>query len=427
MTKITPSGVVALFAIVLAGCAGGNDRSPVAPGASTTASSSENVPATGNNVGTDSAESGGTAPSSMETDTGTGAGGTTAPSPVFAASMAAAVTLPTPSGLNPSFSGNFLDVNSFPLDLILSGGPPKDGIPALTNPPFAPDASYLSDEDLVLGVVINGVARAYPHNIGWWHEIVNDEIGGEFITVTFCPLTGTGLVFDATDDNGEQFELGVSGLLFNTNLIMYDRRDGTTLYPQMTFTGVQGSRQGDALSLLPVVETTWATWRRLHPDTQVVAEGTYSAGQYGSYPYGNYRSNDGLFLFPLTPSLTSFDGAKEMVLGVRLDGEAKAYPFGKMGTQTIINDQVGGVDIVVLWDRESSLVIPYARQVGDQVLSFEIAADDGFPFLLKDRETKSLWNVNGLALEGPLAGYQRTTACISPGFTFWQDTAVWSP
>ena len=215
--------------------------------------------------------------------------------------MGSATSLPTPSGLNPSFEGNFLDVNSFPLNLILSGGPPKDGIPALTNPAFAADAAYLFDEDLVLGVVINGVARAYPHNTGWWHEIVNDEIGGEFISVTFCPLTGIGLVFDATDETGEQFELGVSGLLFNTNLIMYDRRDGTTLYPQMTFTGLQGSREGQALSLLPVMETTWSTWKRLHPDTLVVAEGPYSVTRYGSYPYGNYRSNDGQFLFPLTP------------------------------------------------------------------------------------------------------------------------------
>ena len=84
----------------------------------------------------------------------------------------------------------------------------------------------------MLGVAINGEARAYPHNIGWWHETVNDKIGGRAISVTFCPLTGMGLVFDATDAHGGQFQLGVSGLLFNTNLVMYDRRDGDTLYPR---------------------------------------------------------------------------------------------------------------------------------------------------------------------------------------------------
>ena len=420
MSKISVSGMIGFLVMSFAGCGGGEDKSPLA-------SPTPSPPSSGG-----MAE--GSTPESNGESTQAGTVGSSDSSPILGGEtrMGSATSLPSPSGLNPSFVGNFLDVNSFPLNLILSGGPPKDGIPALTNPTFAADATYLFDEDLVLGVVINGVARAYPHNIGWWHEIVNDEIGGEFISVTFCPLTGTGLVFDATDETGEQFELGVSGLLFNTNLIMYDRRDGTTLYPQMTFTGLQGSREGQALSLLPVVETTWSTWKRLHPDTQVVAEGPYSVTRYGSYPYGNYRTNDGQFLFPLTPPLQSFDGAKDMVLGVRLDGEAKAYPFEKMGHQAIINDQVGGVDIAVLWDRESSLAIPYARQVGDQVLSFELQTDDGFPFLLRDRETQSLWNVNGQAIEGPLEGRQLTqvpahNSMYFAWITFWQNSEVWVP
>ena len=421
MSKISVSGMIGFLIISFAGCGGGEDKSPLA----------SPMPSTPSSGGV---AEGSTTPESNGESTQAGTVGSSDSSPILGGGtgMGPATSLPTPSGLNPSFAGNFLDVNSFPLDLIVSGGPPKDGIPALTNPAFGADASYLTDQDLVLGVFINGVARAYPHNIGWWHEIVNDEIGGEFIAVTFCPLTGTGLVFDATDEQGEQFELGVSGLLFNTNLIMYDRRDRTTLYPQMTFTGLQGPREGQALRLLPMVETTWGTWKSLHPDTQVVAEGPYSAARYGSYPYGNYRTNDGLFLFPLTPALGSFDGAKDMILGVRLDGEAKAYPYEKMEHQAIINDQVGGVEIAVLWDRESSLAIPYARQVGDQVLSFELHTDGGFPFLLRDRETQSLWNVNGQAIEGPLEGQQLTqvpahNSMYFAWITFWQNSEVWVP
>jgi predicted small lipoprotein YifL len=128
---------------------------------------------------------------------------------------------------------NFLDVNRFPINLLISGGVSKDGIPALTRPDFVSPssngASYLSDSDMVLGVFINGVAKAYPHNIGWHHEIINDEISGQHIVVTFCPLTGTGLVFDGRGDDEAPIELGVSGLLFNNNLVMYDRRDDTTL------------------------------------------------------------------------------------------------------------------------------------------------------------------------------------------------------
>ena len=183
-------------------------------------------------------------------------------------------------------------------------------------------------------MVINGQAKAYPHNIGWWHEIVNDRVGGHPISVTFCPLTGTGLVFDARDKDGSHFELGVSGLLFNTNLVMYDRRDGRTLYPQLYFTSVQGPRHGESLTLLPVTETRWSTWKRLHPNTQVVAEGTYASSQYTRYPYGAYRTDNAYLIFGISPSLeknpnpiASQFGAKDRVLGLRFNGQAKAYPF----------------------------------------------------------------------------------------------------
>ena len=146
-----------------------------------------------------------------------------------------------------------------------SGGVPRDGIPAMTNPQVvAPqEAHYLSDSDLVLGVVINGEARAYPHNLGWKHEIVNDQLGGQYICVTFCPLTSTGLVFDGTAPDSSQIELGVSGMLINSNLVMYDRRDEETLYPQMIYAGISGKHRGQSLTLLPVVETTWGLWRGL--------------------------------------------------------------------------------------------------------------------------------------------------------------------
>jgi hypothetical protein len=145
----------------------------------------------------------------------------------------------SPIGTASPFTGSLLQ--SFPLSQVVSGGVPKDGIPALTNPPAVDPSGvgFLAEEDLVLGLVIDGVARAYPENLGWRHEIVNDEIGGHSFSVTFCPLTGTGLVFEAAD--GGPLELGVSGRLFNNNLVMYDRRDGETLYPQLYFTGVSGS------------------------------------------------------------------------------------------------------------------------------------------------------------------------------------------
>ncbi len=344
----------------------------------------------------------------------------------------------SPFGADSPFQGSTLDQDSFPVWGIISGGVPKDGIPAITNPALvgADAISFVADEDLVLGVVVDGVARAYPENIGWWHEIVNDEIGGHSISVTFCPLTGTGLVFEAAD--GGPLELGVSGRLFNSNLVMYDRRDGETLYPQIYFTGVSGGRTGESLTLLPVVETTWRTWKTLHPDTQVV-DGVFPDSRYRQYPYRSYRTDNDHLIFPLDPRIddninpyADDYGRKDSMLGVRLNGAPRAYLFDKMGQQTAINDELGGVDILVVWDRDSHLALPFSREVDGQSLTFEIEDDGEFPFSLVDEQTGSVWSIHGVATEGPMAGARLTQVPAHNSFwfawvTFWQDTDMWTP
>ena len=173
-------------------------------------------------------------------------------------------------------------------DHLRGGGVPRDGIPAVTNPSFVPASeAQLGELDPVLGVFMEGVAKAYPEAIGWRHEIINDQIGERFISVTLCPLTGTPQVFDATDEDGSQIEFGVSGLLINSNLVMYDRRDDNTLYPQMIYTAINGDHEGQRLTLLPVVHTTFGRWKQLHPDTQVAELATglerYSANLQEAY------------------------------------------------------------------------------------------------------------------------------------------------
>ena len=192
------------------------------------------------------------------------------------------------------------------------------------------EVSYVADDELVMGVVINGEARAYPENLGWWHEIINDKVGGQFISITLCPLTGTALNFNATDDDGSQIEFGVSGLLINSNLVMYDRRDFQTLCPQMIYTGIQGTFEGEQLELLPIVETTWSMWQRMYPSTKVVQGATgldrypdaqrqrYSMDNYFTYPYGTYREDRDILLFP--PPTAAPDGSihdfKDVVFGI---------------------------------------------------------------------------------------------------------------
>ena len=203
----------------------------------------------------------------------------------------------------PAEAGRY-DDPSFLINHLVSGGVAKDKIPALTNPTFvAPnEVNYLAEDDVVMGIVINGEPRAYPHNIGWWNEIINDRVGDQSVIVSLCPLTGTGQVFNATDSDGSQIEFGVSGLLINSNLVMYDRRDGETLYPQMIYTAINGTRAGDRLELMPVVETTWALWQRMYPSTTVVQASTgwyYYNSRLGlqrrpiylQYPYRDYRTN----------------------------------------------------------------------------------------------------------------------------------------
>ena len=343
------------------------------------------------------------------------------------------------TGLNP-MEGSGYTLRGFPEFLVTIGGPGKDGIPALNNPPFvAPEeVSYVQDDQLVLGLVVDGVARAYPHNIGWWHEIVNDEIAGHFVSVTFCPLTGTGLAFEVADRG--HFELGVSGLIYNSNLIMYDRRDGKSLYAQMYFTAFQGSRRGESLRLLPITETTLGTWKRLHPDTEVIAlgSGTFDESLYAKYPYGSYRTDNRLrsSLDPVmnrnSNPFAGDHGWKELTLGVRLNGEPKAYVFEDLGERIAINDHLGGEDILVVWDRDSQLALPYWRQVDGQSLTFTLDPDVGFPFSLVDEETGSRWDILGVATEGPLAGKRLVQIPAHNSFwfawvTFWLETDKWTP
>lgn len=328
----------------------------------------------------------------------------------------------------------------------------KDGIPALTNPDFADpeDITYLADEDIVIGVVIDGVARAYPHNIGWRHEVINDAIGSEFISATFCPLTGTSLVFDAKAEDGTQLQLGVSGLLINSNLVMYDKRDDQSLYPQMLFTGISGSFQGRQLELLPTIETTWKTWRTLFPATQAPVPQTgwdafgggrlpYPERFYISYPYfsssiGDYRSeNDWLLFLPTTSGDTIDDTlpSKDIVLGLCADEQSKAYPFNTMSQNgAVINDQVGSLPVVVVYDAVARLAMPFDRRVDGRLLEFYPVEGGAFTEFV-DVETGTRWNILGQAVEGPLVATQlrQIAAYNSMWFAwaaYWPDTAVWA-
>jgi hypothetical protein len=305
-------------------------------------------------------------------------------------------------------------------DYLVSGGPGKDGIPALTNPRVVTAEegdAFMQPDHLVLGVVMNGEARAYPHNILWWHEIVNDVLGGVPVVVTYCPLTGSGIVFDPMV-GGRHLNFGTSGLLFDNNLVMFDRATDS-LWSQMKTEAICGELTRTRPGLYPVVQSTWEAWKGLHPETTIVSFDTgYSRG-YHDYPYGNYdQIHYTKILFPhsfVDPRLPE----KALVLGMShpvYRSAARAYPhatLASLGDRVAVNDDYLGWPLLIVYDAAAQMAIPFDRRVEHpavedegQALTFDVEDGGVFPFELRDRETGSLWSLNGLALEGPLAGAQ---------------------
>lgn len=287
---------------------------------------------------------------------------------------------------------------------IVSGGPGRDGIPSLTNPRVvdaAQAAQFLGPDDLVLGVVAGGEARAYPHGILWWHEIVNDVLGGRPIVVSYCPLTGSGMVYDAVI-GGAPTNFGVSGLLFDNNLILFDRAT-QSLWSQMAVASICGRLRGTLPALLPVVQSTWRAWSALHPETGVVSFDTGFRRDYRVYPYGTYdRIDNTKLLFP-QGFIDERRPLKELVLGLADGALARAYPYTGLGERLALNDTFAGRPLLVVFDAPAQMAVPYDRRAARRTLTFD-AEDGPFPFRLRDRETGTTWDLTGLAVAGELAG-----------------------
>ena len=180
---------------------------------------------------------------------------------------------------------------------ILSGGPPKDGIPSIDDPTFAPvsEPSELDDREPVIGLTIGEDARAYPLQILTWHEIVNDKVGGTPVIVTYCPLCNAALVFDRRLD-GDAVEFGTTGKLRNSDLIMYDRST-ESWWQQFTGEAIAGEKLGETLEILPSRLESWAEFKARHPEGQVLTAPEPRRREYGRNPYVGYDSSRAPFLY----------------------------------------------------------------------------------------------------------------------------------
>ena len=300
---------------------------------------------------------------------------------------------------------------SVPTSKVFDGGVGRDGIPALNNPGIdvPDDITFLADDDRVLGLELGGAARAYPLPVLWVHEVINDTLGGRPVLVSYCPLTGSGLAFDPRV-GGELRTFGVSGLIYENNLMMFDRQTGN-IWNQLSLGALCGPARGDSLARLPLVETTYRDWRRRHPETTVVTNGAGRRNVYGAYPYGDYDEPDNaVTLFPSSAYGRELP-PKELVLGVRIGREAVAYSFAVMagrGSAAVINDNVGGGPIVVLYSRGENAAWAFHSRVqpspGAASLTLTFVLSDPDLPTFTDELTGSEWNSNGEAIAGPLRG-----------------------
>lgn len=248
-------------------------------------------------------------------------------------------------------NGFDLTNTSVPHELILSGGPAKDGIPSLDNPKFifVSDVNFLKDTDRILGINYQGIKKAYPIKIMNYHEVVNDDLNGQAVVITFCPLCRSGIAYSA-NIKGEKHSFGVSGLLYNSDVLLYDR-ETESLWSQIMSTAISGPLKGHHLTAIPMQNTTWKDWKQQQPNTLILSTETGYRRDYTSNPYINYELDNSIW-FPITAQNASYP-AKSLVIGLEIEGKFKSYPFSELDKAgDNLNDQFAGTNIVIRYNKQ---------------------------------------------------------------------------
>ncbi len=357
-----------------------------------------------------------------------------------AALAVAACALPGDASGQESWKTDFSKVAVDPAEIV-SGGPPKDGIPAIDHPKFVSvkeAGRFIDDDEPVAVVRRGGEVKVYPLQILIWHEIVNDVVGGVPVTVTYCPLCNTTLAFDRRFD-GKVLDFGTTGRLRHSDLIMYDRQT-ETWWQQATGEGIVGTYAGRRLTFVPSPVMRWREVKRELPDAKVLSRDTgYPAyrTRYGFNPYQGYDTRKGPMEWTFRAQVSEALPRMERVVALHENGESWAVPFSALAERPVAELEVGGEPVVVFYDpgtvssvdarrimnsRKVGSSAVYKRTVGGRTLSFEPAGEDG---RFRDRETGSIWNFAGRAVEGPLAGTQLEE--VPHGNHFWFAWAVFRP
>jgi len=339
----------------------------------------------------------------------------------------------------PDWQTNF-DKKIIEFDELMSGGPPKDGIPAIFKPKFETQeqaGEWLDDKEPVIGLEINGEAKAFPLSILIWHEIANDEIGGVPVAVSFCPLCYSALVYDRRV-RGVVPYFGVSGLLRNSDMVMYDNVT-ESFWQQFTGEAIVGDMVGEKLELIPTQIISFKQFKDAYPDGRVLSKDTGYDRNYGQNPYVGYDDIDqSPFLF--RGDIDDRLPPNEKVIAVK-DGEInKAYPYSITKEEHVINDNINGTPVVIFHGKGAvsaldDQTIADSKEVGStgvfnpivggKILTFKY--EEGY-FI--DNETGSKWDITGKAVDGKyrgknLEGIKHGDYFAFAWFAFRPDTEIY--
>ncbi len=325
--------------------------------------------------------------------------------------------------------------NSVSLTEIMSGGPPKDGIPAIDRPEFVGVSAaddWIKPKEPVIFVERGADARAYPLQILIWHEIVNDIVDGVPVTITFCPLCNTAIAFDRRV-GARVLDFGTTGRLRFSDLVMYDRQT-ESWWQQATGEAIIGEFVGTRLVPLPVQIISWDTFKHAFPGGKVLSLHTGHQRPYGQNPYAGYDNIDSspfLYRGPTDARLRPMD----RVVTVSIGTDDAAYPFSALQRLHVINDAVAGREIVIFFENgvTSALDQPsiaesrdigtagvFERTVSGKTLTFTWTGGR-----ISDQQTGSAWSILGAAVTGPLKGVRLTP--VVHGQHFWFAWAVFRP
>ena len=343
------------------------------------------------------------------------------------------------------------EIHTVPYAEIKAGGPPRDGIPPIDRPVFAtvqeaPD--YLVDDEPVLVLELGGEQRAYPLSILILHEIVNDVVGGQAVAITYCPLCNTGLVFGRTV-NGQALRFGTTGLLRNSNLIMWDNAT-ESWWQQATGEAIVGELTGRVLKFIPAQIVSWDAFRDAFGEGVVLTRDTGFVRAYDLPPYGGYDASADILTEFADGSLSPI----ERVVSVVVDGRSVAYPFTALEEVPIVHDRFEGRDLVIFYVGGTLSPFPKRPIFNVGLIGSVVAGGDSVevdpstierrsvgatavfePFIdgkrltfvdrggvITDRETDSAWNIFGEAVSGELAGSRLTPVVHGNHFWFAQQS-----